>query len=332
MQTKGRSLFNLLRMNWLEDPQISAQPWQIKNYRELGLEKLFEMLLELNVSLDEERFKEYASTCDNPEELTDALWLGGEDLSEHDRIYLIVFELWRRFLPEKQSLSLFCDELDQLIDLYDRTDLPNDEPLQGALSELGGILDQSVDRGQPPKEVFTALSEYCAHDLERFIYDFAAAQIDLENRALASELLDGFISYVSDDKWFQFLRARLLFDTDEEEAHFMIDRLMERLQEEPDFELLLEIARFVASRGSREYFFRATMDAKPYLQVEEDFQELLALSCEFLRFFNQAQVFEELSSMLERRANTPLEKELREGDRDLTTYFSLMDNLERNEI
>ncbi|NGX45101.1 MAG: hypothetical protein K940chlam2_00243 [Chlamydiae bacterium] len=324
MQTKGRALFNLLRMNWVEDSQLSVEPWQVENYRTLPLEKLFEMAGELNISLDKDRFVHYATSCESPEELTEALWLGGEDPSEHDRIYLIVFELWRRLQPEKQSLSLFCDELDYLIDLYDRAELPNDEPLQTALSELARILDESVDRGQPPKEVFQALSEYCAHDLEAFIYDLAASQIDLGNNILASELVDGFFAYVEDNKWFEFLHARLMFDADEEEAHFMIDRLMERLQEEPDFELLLEIARFMASKGSRDHFFRAALDAKPYLQVEEDFQELLALSCEFLPFFDQDEMHEVFTDMLKRRASAPLEKELRPGDRDLSTYFSQM--------
>jgi hypothetical protein len=327
MQTKGRALFNLLGMNWAEDEEIQVEPWQVENYRSLALETLFEKLGELKISFNKQRFIEYAGSCDAPEELADALWIEGDDPSEHDKIYLIVFELWRRLLPEKQSLSIFCDELDHLIDLYDRGELASDEPLQTALTELARILDESVDRGQPPKEVFKALSEHCAHDLESFIYDLAATQIDQGNNILASELTDNFFAYIEDERWFEFLLARLTFEADEEEAHFMIDRLMEQLQEEPDFELLLEIARFTATKGVKGHFYRAALEARPCLQVEEDFQELLALSCEFLRFFDQDAMHAECTDILKRRASTPPEKELRPSDRDLATYFSFMESV-----
>ena len=115
MELKGKALYNLLRINWLEDPSIGVQPWQVEDYRVLSTADLFSKLEKLKIPLNEESFLLYVESSDSPEELVECLCLDDEDLEISDQSYLLLFELWRRLIPEKESLSIFCDELDRLI-------------------------------------------------------------------------------------------------------------------------------------------------------------------------------------------------------------------------
>ena len=162
LQTKA--LYNLLRLNAKEDPTIQVEPWALENLRDASLEELWEKLATLKISLNPAHFKEFAKECDSPEMLTDLL-LDETQEERYDELYLIVFELWRRFFPEKISLSVFCDELDFQIDRYDRGEMENDEPIQDGLANLSEILEEHVDLKMAPPEAFAALSEYFATDL-----------------------------------------------------------------------------------------------------------------------------------------------------------------------
>lgn len=124
LQTKA--LYNLLRLNAAEDPLIQAESWALEDLRALPLEELFARLNRRGVQLDRSRFLEFANKCDTPEDLTDLL-LPDEEDKARDPFYLIVFELWRRLLPERPSLSIFCDELDYQIALYDQEQIESDE-------------------------------------------------------------------------------------------------------------------------------------------------------------------------------------------------------------
>lgn len=245
MQIQSRALYNLLRMNWLEDATLKVEPWQVEDYRALREAELFSRLKSLDIVLSKESFLAYAENCETPEDLVDCLWLKEEDALGMDKVYLLVFELWRRFLPERQSLSIFCDELDFRIFLYDANALKDDEPIQEILAVLESVLEENVDKGVEPQEVFQLVAGYCAHDLESFIYDYISEQIDQKNGLFASELLDGFYPYIANEEWFEFLKIRLLAETDAEGASLMLSGLVEELQEKPDSGLLLEIDSFL---------------------------------------------------------------------------------------
>ncbi len=58
------------------------------------------------------------------------------------------------------------------------------------------------------------VSDGCANGLETFLYDFVSDQLDEGMVSYAAELVDGFYQYVSDTKWFDFLRARIAVETD----------------------------------------------------------------------------------------------------------------------
>ncbi len=199
MELKGKALYNLLRINWLEDPSIGVQPWQVEDYRVLSTADLFSKLEKLKIPLNEESFLLYVESSDSPEELVECLCLDDEDLEISDQSYLLLFELWRRLIPEKESLSIFCDELDRLIELYDKGSSQEDEQLQKALSDLEDVLDETVDAGASAPEAFENVTQHCAHDLEAFINDYISFQLESNNDVYASKLLDAFSEYMTEE-------------------------------------------------------------------------------------------------------------------------------------
>src|SRR5947208_7129015 len=116
-----RALYNLLRLNWLRDRSLPVEQWQVENYRNLPIETLFKNLTHLEINSDRISFLSLTEEFDNPEELTEAFFTDNSpDPKKFDQAYLNIFELWRRLVPEKLCLSIFGDELDYQIDLYDQ--------------------------------------------------------------------------------------------------------------------------------------------------------------------------------------------------------------------
>ncbi len=330
MQTRGRALYNLIRMNWQENPTTPVKPWQVEDYRAVPTEDLFQRLAAFNIPLNETHFKAYVEGSDSPEDLAETLFLEeGEDRFE--QVYLLIFELWRRLASEKESLSTFCDELDHLIDLYDQDLLENKESLIDALSELERVLDEHADQGEEPTVLFEEIALYCAHDLESFIYDFASEEIDEEDPIQGSEIIEGFAPYIADKKWFEFLRLRLLAMSNPEEAETMLARILEEQEEDPDFELLLDIARFLVHQGEAANFARVVKQTRHLLETEQDFQELLAITFEFYRLLDRDQEMEKVGEILSLREGVPLSQEIASSDELFQAYFRLIEDLDRSE-
>lgn len=318
---QGKALYNLLRLSYLEDPTLDLMPWQVEDYRKLSDGELFDRLKAHHLPLTKESFLQFAQKVDSPEELTEALWVDEEYTETFDQIYLLLFDLWRRYLPEKQSLSLFCNDLDHLIFLYDQEQLEDEQTLQEALLQLETLLDEHVDRGLAPQEVFSTISDFCAHNLESFIHDYISSQIDQGNGVFASELLDGFYEYVENKKWLDILRMRLLIMTDLDEGKIMLRRILGELEEEPDLELLFSIAHFLVHHGDAELFLKTVQISVPLLQTEADFQELLTISCAYYRLSDQTEKEEKMTALLAKRDQISMEAPFSQSDGDLKTFM-----------
>lgn len=330
MQTKGRALYNSIKMNWQEDPTFPVEPWQVEDYRALSTKELFNRLKSFQISLDEAHFKIYAEHTTSPEELTDTL-LTDEETDTFDQVYLLVFELWRRLIPEKETLSIFCDQLDHLIHLYDQEQLENEEPLLDAMGQLERLLDENVDQGEDPQPLFEEISLYCAHDLESFIYDFTSDQLDQGNSLQASEILEGFSPYLTEKRWAQFLELRLIAASDPSEGEAMLERVLEEQTQHPDFELLLEIAKFLVHQGETLHFVQVVMQSRPLIETEQDFQELLAITSEFYRLLDREEESQKVFDILKQRQKIPLEQEISSNDKLIRQYFRLVENFNRSE-
>jgi hypothetical protein len=321
MQFKGRSLYNLLKNSYKEDRSLQIEPWQILDYRHMPPAQIFLQLYELGVPLTQESFLLYSEKCETPEELIECLWIKDSDLVGQEKAYLLLFELWRRFLPEKQSLSIFCDELDFRISLYDENALADDELIQQSLTDLENILDQSVDQGAQPKEIFQSVLRYSAHDLEGFLYDFIVEQLEDGNEVYASELIDGFYEYMSEPKWFDFLRARLFFLSDPKESDILIRRILEQVEECPDLSFMFEICQFLIHRGDIGLFLLCVRQTIPLLQVEEDFQKLLQYMAEFYRCLDKDVLEKAIKIVIENRKNKGLDRPLDLTDKTVVKEF-----------
>lgn len=320
MRFRGRALYNLLNLSDLEGND-EVKPWQVAPYRQISSEDLFIRLANLGIFLTEESYLAYAESCDTPEELIDCLWVEEEHDEKQEEAYLITFELWRRYLPKKQSLSLFGDELDHLISLYDKGELLDEELLQKSLSDLEDILDQAVDSGTKPEEIFEMISQYCAHDVETFLYDYIIDQMDSGNETYASELLDGFFDYVAEKKWFDFLKARLFALSDSEESDVLLIGLIEQLEEDADSELCFEICRFLVNRGDTKLFIRSAHLLLSQIETEEDFRIFLELLAEFYRCLDQEPVEKAVQDLITKRKSKKDEETISSSDKSEVLEF-----------
>jgi len=324
MQLKGKALFNLLRISWLEDRNSEVKKWQVEDLRELDIKEIFSRLKKLGLILNEESFYLYAENCANPEDLVNYIWIETEDFEGHDQTYLLLFELWRRLLPDKLCLSIFCDELDQLIDIYDKGELENEESLQNALSILEDILDDSYDEGNEAKKVFSEVTSYCAHDLERFIFDYISDQIVEKDETYASELVDAFYDYVSDQRRFDLLRARFLALFDLKESNLIYGRILEELREEPDLELVLLVGESLIHHGDVRLFMQAIKQALPLLTKEEEFQNLLTMIAEYYRCLDRDEEEKIIKGLLDARSSHSLSAPVDSSDKAILRISNLI--------
>jgi hypothetical protein len=303
MDIGRRALYNLLRINWKEDPQGEVAPWKVEDYRTLDLEQLFYRLQELEFSIDKIIFHEYIEHVETPEELAETL-VESDDPEVEDRVYLLVFELWRRLALQKPSLSIFCDELDYQIELYDQGNLKTFEGLESALRNLQEILEDSADEGKEDvKELFLSVSEGLANDVESFIYDFISDQMDNNHYPYAVELLEGFYEYMQDDLWFDFLKARLAFRESPEESSRMIYTILVHRKEELHIELLFDMLNHLVQNGEPSLFFEIVKLQIFMIEVEEDFQDLLGLISKFLQGLDKDQEEQLIHEIIKKRSS-----------------------------
>ncbi len=325
MEIERRALYNLLRLNWIQDPSTRVEPWQVEDLRRVSLEELFERLKRLHIHLDRKSFVAYGDHYDTPEELMESLVLDeGTELppQEQDKGYLVVFELWRRLLPEKPSVSIFCDELDYHIHLYDQGELHTIQPLQDALANLQNLLEENLDQGADPIVLFDSISQYCANDIESFLYDFIADQIDLENYVYAREMIEGFYDFVKEVCWFDFLKARLFSLSDIKAANELISSLIHHAK--LDLELSLEMLSFMVQGGELDLFAHLLQKTLPLLQIEEDFQDLLSIAADFFRCLDQEDKEAAILQILELRKNRSKEADLDQYDADMTKLIKIV--------
>lgn len=289
-----KALYNLIRIHEAEEPGHSHPSWATEDLRALSLDALWERLGRGGVVLDRETMAQYVEECDTPEQLAELILPEEKEAEWLDQHYLLLFELWRRLFPEKQSISLFCDELDHRIALYDAEAPGQEELIQDALANLQEILEENADTGADPQEVFQAVCQYSAHDLELFLFDRISEVLDEENFVYASELLDGFSRFVMDEYGFLFLRIRWLMQSDPKEADLLLAGL---LKKELSSALLLEMLRFLSGRGDRALFLDAALKALPLLEDEEELQEVLGYASDYYRRLDQEEKEKEVQKL-----------------------------------
>jgi hypothetical protein len=321
-----RALYNLLRMNWLTDPTMAVEPWQIEDYRSLPTPILFERLKKFSIHLDKASFNGYADESDSPEDLTDILITDLQlKADQEDQVYLLVFELWRRLLTEKPSLSILCNELDHQIYLYDQGALANTTDLPDAINNFILILEENVDQGIPSKEAFKLISTYCANDLESFLYDFISDQIDEDNDSYVHDLLDDFSPFLSGNKWFELLRARFHGHSNLKNSHNIVSEIIENHLEEKDIEFNIELLAFLAETADSATFKNLIKKTIELIRTEEDFQDILHICADYCHRLDEEEEEKALNTVLQKRSQIPLEKPFDNANRDLDVLLNIFD-------
>lgn len=271
-----RALYNSLRWHWVNNPELQVYDWQVEDYELLSDETLFLRLSQLGIVLDRHHFVAFAENFDDPEDLTESLL---DDLPqiEKDKIFLCIFELWKRFISRKKPISVFFDTLDRQIEIYDQEGSSIDMPqMANLLFDFKELLDLNMyEHGNSEQEIFTMLIRHSAHDLEMFLYDYIVDQIELGHCVYAKELLDDFIPFIADKKWFLLLRLKL----SSKENFSLEDRLYKQLVEEsPDssLEFVLELLAICDIESDMDCFITLLHRAKTLIHTEEEFSDLLS--------------------------------------------------------
>ena len=321
MFLQRKALYNLIQLQITciqADEDLDAtklEPWQTVNYREHSTECLVGELHSLNLKFDIGDLELYAKEFDAPEELAEHL---AEELSplESDRLFLVIFELWRRLFPEKQSLSLFCDELDYQIILYDagQSDSPTD--IQNAIAHLQLILDDNVDAGVKPAKAFEQIQTYCANGLEDFLYDYIFDQIEEGDEAYARDLLDGFYRYVSEPCWFDYLIALTEMSQNPQGGYSKLETIVIGTRKQ-NLELNLEILAFLANNGTHNLFVTIANKTLPNLDTEENFLEILSICHAHYSYLNHEELVQKMETFLQQRQSQEPDRPLSSEDPDL---------------
>lgn len=323
-----KALYNALRMNWLIDKSLNVEPWQVDDYRLLSLDEIFKRLEKFHVILNKTSFVAYADSFDTPEEFADSL-VSEESFSiaEQDEIYLLIFELWRRLFPEKLSLSIFCDEFDHLINLYDQGNQENLEAIQDAFSNFKNILDENIDAGGKPQAVFSSISKGFANDVEQFLYDFIAEQIDQGNLDYASELLENFYDHIQSQLWFECLRVHLLSFEDKEVASLAMKKLIEKAKKEKNFDFNLEILSLMVKAGERGSFSLLVKHTLPLMETEEDFRDLLTICIDYMHYLDHDNEQAKLEALLSNRQTNDSEDSIDLKDPQISELITVLDSV-----
>jgi hypothetical protein len=320
MELERKAIYNLLRMN---NPNLATcASWQIENYRQKSLEQLFKELEKLGLSLDSRHFIAHTEAYDTPEEFSDEIIPEDKTAQESDRLFLIIFELWRRLVPEKRSISILCDDLDEFIYQFDSGKLNKEEELQDALSSLVALLEENLDAGLKPNELFDVIQANTANDLESFLFDFISEKIDEEEVTFASELLEDFMPFVKDKMWFEFLKAKVLSHTDQDKAEELLTKLSsDKLL---DVELSLELLEFLAQFGDEQLFLRLAKKTLKLLESEDEFQDLLLITEKYFSCLDKEEKEQKVAALLKKRSKTSHEDLLNKDDQDIKAYLNIL--------
>ncbi len=325
MDIERKALYNLLRRNWLEEPShTEVDAWQVADYRAMDEDVLFEELQQLGIALDLDALAVYFEDCNNPEELTDMLVSEDSDVAVEDSAYLLLFELWRRYVLEKPSISIFCDELDHQINLYDSEEGAESENIQNALANLREVLDENTDEGLSPTDVMQTLESNCANDLENFLYDFISDRIEEKNLSYATELIDGLYDYAQNVQWFDLLKARIVAHDSAPEAAELLSDILEDASEAPTLELCVELLPCLAQVGDRSLFMKCFEMTLALLEEEADFKELLVACASFFEFHGSDDQEEVVQNLLLQRNDIALDAPLHSDDDSIEALIQIM--------
>lgn len=319
-----KALYNLLRLNWRDDPSLYVDPWQVEDYRMLPVETLFERLAERGIQLNKESLIMYIDQVSDPEDLVDCFTDVIADPADLDAVYLLIFELWRKLAPDRYTLSLFCDEIDYRIEMYDCGLTEAQAAIEEIFGMLADMLDQNSESSTSPQEVFSAVCERCATDIESFFYDFVSDLIEQGSSDVALEFVDRLYPYVEQTHWLAFLKLRLATIEESEDIERLTAMLFESFSEDWDLDFSFEVLDFIIQTEQMGYFLPLIKHLFLLAQVEQDFRDLLFELRDFVEEQGYERELAYLSEMIERRSDLEVDSLIERDDPDLQATIDLI--------
>lgn len=308
----GRALYNLLQTKAQREDSHEAADWQIRDYRALSIEELFRGLSNLGLDMDVDQFEKAANEVEAPEDIAASIAPPGEP---RNRVYLYLFELWRRLMDDRETISIFCDELDKTISAYEDDPVSNDEILYVSLKELIGILEQNVSLGQKPKILFAMISDFLSQDLESSIYNYIQDLIEQDRRMVASEITSNFAPYVEQTLWFDLLRVKLLHGATTEDTTAVMSLFLERLEQAKDLDLYFELLHYLNKTGHLELFERVFVNALELVKTGDEYVESLDILFEYYHLNDRKREEKIVKRILADKAKLQGEKKVTKKDK-----------------
>ncbi len=313
MQLQRKAVYNLLQINLdrIESGELKIadlEPWQLENYRQQSTDDLLARLSHLGLAFDDRDFLKRASSFEEPEEMVDAV-AASDDPREKDHLFLVLFELWRRLIPERRTLSIFCDELDYQMT---RHDLGDPSEIQDYLAYLQELLEENVDAGLDPSEAYEEIKTYLANDVTSFLFEFILTQIDEGNPGYAHDLLEGYAPYLSDELWFEYLQARLEYLDCPAKGGAVLTSVVEHVDEETSITLIEEMLYFLVETENHALFDPLAQKMIGKIELEEDFKEFLEICYLHFKHIEADEAAEGVSHIFHERTTI-------EGDRPLSS-------------
>lgn len=293
----------------------------MKNFKSHTTDQLLKDLQIFGVKLDSFTFQTLAEKYDSPEEMSYTL-LGAQEPNPY--ICILIFELWKRLLPEKRSLSIFCDELEHLIALYNGGQSTHLNELMDALAYMQHILDQSVDEGANPIAAFHTLQSYCSTDLEAFLFSFIHDQIEEGDAPYAKELIEGFSRYMSQTQLFKYLAIRIEIEDDPNAGFTKMEEFLAKLDAQTPKEFVDEILSFLAESGNHSLFYEFTQKAISWIKEEVDFKILLEICYHHYKALDLQQPALMIAKLSEKRASVAKETPFSQQDADLESLKKIL--------
>lgn len=266
-----KGLLNALHAQALEYPQ-GLPAFVLEDYRKWTSPQLFEFLKKRGWMLDRPSFVAYADSCESAEELLDLLAAEEElDRDSEDELYLVIFELWRRFAGRSQSPEIICDELDYQIQAYDEGSQVDDK-IEAALSHLVQFIQHETQKASEAQELFGLLNQMCAQDLEIFLFDFITDQAKAGALAYARELHTRFQNWVSKPLWWNFIAIHWIGN---DEASALLAHLLKQMDKQSDPDLVFEILSYLSEHDIA-MRFEAFLQIALKMSLEQEESEELA--------------------------------------------------------
>jgi len=285
-----KALYNSMRM--LREDEAIETTWKTRDWRVVDMNHLFDELRALGISVNKALFYQWATHCDTPEDLLEYLFLDEEIEEEQlqqeikDRLYLTLFELWRRLVPEKRSLSTIADDIDHAIFAFDRESSMSFESVESLLEEWVRVIESMYDEGQSLSDVFRAIEPYFAHNVQEFIVDFILDALAHGHVDLVEPLFEKVRNYLTiEPLWTRIIDLKLhLRDDDIDELHKRLGELVAHILTTPQTgtAIFFSLCDIALDLDKEELFLRLLDRLLPHVQEREDIEIICDLLFDFV--------------------------------------------------